>query len=53
MAEESEPAVERPNDPTKDPAFQRVVQTFLNTPPKPKEGKAGPDRRLDKLKKTR
>jgi hypothetical protein len=22
-------------DPTKDPDFQRVVQTFLNTPPKP------------------
>jgi hypothetical protein len=27
-------------DPTKDPDFQRVVQTFLNTPPKPhKPGK--------------
>jgi hypothetical protein len=23
------------SDPTKDPEFQRVVQHFLNTPPKP------------------
>jgi hypothetical protein len=27
-------------DPTKDPEFQRVVQTFLRTPPKPHKSKA-------------
>jgi hypothetical protein len=26
-------------DPTKEPAFQQVIQTFLNTPPKPRTGK--------------
>lgn len=31
---------QKENDPTKDPAFQRVVQTFLNTPPKKREPKA-------------
>jgi hypothetical protein len=27
---------EKKSDPTKEPAFQKVVQTFLNTPPKHK-----------------
>jgi hypothetical protein len=27
-------------DPTKDPEFQKVVQTFLRTPPKPHKAKA-------------
>jgi hypothetical protein len=33
-------------DPTKDPEFQKVVQTFLRTPPKPhKKAKGGAKRR--------
>jgi hypothetical protein len=28
------------SDPTKDPAFQKVVQAFLQTPPKPHKGVA-------------
>lgn len=35
-----EPRESISGDPTKDPAFQRVVETFLNTPPKPKEADA-------------
>jgi hypothetical protein len=30
----------KPSDPTKDPAFQKVVQAFLQTPPKPHKGPA-------------
>jgi len=37
------------DDPTKDPKFQRVVQHFLHTPPKPKQGGAkSPKRKKQK-----
>jgi len=32
--------ISKQSDPTKDPAFQKVVQAFLQTPPKPHKGPA-------------
>jgi hypothetical protein len=37
------------NDPTKDPEFQKVVQTFLRTPPKPH--KPAPKKKARKKRK--
>jgi len=38
------------SDPTKDPEFQKVVQTFLHTKPQPHKAKKKPKR---SIKKTR
>jgi len=40
----------KPSDPTKDPAFQKVVQAFLQTPPKPHNGLA---KKIAKAKKAK
>jgi len=37
-------------DPTKDPAFQKVVQAFLQTPPKPHKGAAKKGTKVKKAK---
>jgi hypothetical protein len=37
---EERPLMAKPTDPTKDPAFQGVIQHFLKTPPKPFTPKA-------------
>jgi hypothetical protein len=41
------------SDPTKDPEFQKVVQTFLRTPPKPHAPKAGERKAARKGKRKR
>jgi hypothetical protein len=38
------------SDPTKDPKFQQVVQTFLRTPPKPHRATKRKRRRVVKRK---
>jgi hypothetical protein len=38
------------SDPTKDPEFQKVVQTFLRTKPQPKKTKRAKKKRMAKSK---
>jgi hypothetical protein len=38
----------KPSDPTKDPKFQQVVQTFLRTPPQPHKSAAKKPKKAQK-----